>query len=413
MSIIDDKKLAADGSRNRFDARAPFRAVLDALLAAAAVLQAHFGRAIGALSIIAFFALILAIDWLRPAENWDTFAYLGVVARDWMGISDPAAIHAFAFDLVRGASEPETFAELTQSDAYRQTMANDPDAFVSMLGMYDVKWLYVALLAALVPWLGHDAGFAINCGASLLMAMSIIGWMQARGILRFGLVVPALLIIAGVPGFAMVDIPDFLTLSLVTSAVLSFDRDRMAVGTGALVLAVLTRPDVMVAAGVLMAAAWFFRDTRLAWRLAFAFALSVGAYLVVKAGSTHPGWWPHVWFSTYKMQNDLTGFDPDFSITVYATAFAWNIVRAVIEKSWLGLLILALGGWAMMHAAGIRLSNRRLVLVSALLLALVVKFPLFPLHDSRVHLLFLLPALLLLVAELTETFSRHMAKRII
>ena len=401
----------AEKERAGPDPRAPFRLVLDGLLGLAAFVQARFGGLVGAVSIIGFFAVMLAIDWLRPAANWDNLAYLGVVARDWMGMSDPAAIHAFAFDTVRGAVSPENYAALTANDAYRERMASDPQAFVSMLGMYDVKWLYVALLAALLPWLGNDAGLAINCGAGLLMAMSVIGWMQARGILRFGLAVPALLMVAGLPGFAMVDLPDFLALALMTSAVLAFDRDRTGIGMAALVLSVLTRPDALVAAGVLMAAGWFFRDIRLATRLAVAFVLCVAAYALIKAGSTHPGWWPHVWFSTYRIQDDMTGFDPDFSLAIYVTAFGWNLVRAALENSWLGLHAVALGGWAMMHAAGWRLGRRRLVMVSALLTAIAVKFVLFPLHDGRVHLIFLLPALLLLMAEVFERLSQERGLR--
>ena len=403
--------LADHDRRPGFDPRAPFRLLVDGMVAGAAFVQARLGSLIGAAAIIGFFAVILVIDWLRPAADWDNLAYLGVVARDWMGLSDPAAIHAFAFDAVRQATTPENWAALTSNDAYRERMASDPQAFVSMLGMYDVKWLYVALLAALFPWLGTDAGLAINGAAALLLAVSLIGWMQARGILRFGLAVPALLMIAGLPGSAMSDIPDFLALALMTSAVLAFDRDRLGVGTAALVLSVLTRPDALVAAGVLMAVAWYFRDKRLAPRLAIAFVLCLVAYAVIKAGSTHPGWWPHVWFSTYRIQNDMTGFDPDFSLAIYVTAFGWNLVRAAFENAWLGLYVMALGGWAMMHAAGWHLGTRRHGLVAAMLTAIAVKFALFPLHDGRVHDIFLVPALLLLMAEVFQRLTQERGLR--
>lgn len=399
--VVQDDNVELEVKRG-FDPRAPFRALVNGLMALAVWLFTRAGGLIGALSILALMAIMLGIDYLRPVHNWDTLAYLGVAARDFMGVVDPIAIHSFTYDTVREAIAPEQFAILTDNDVYRERMLADPAAFNSMLGMYDVKWLYTSLLAALFPLFGYQAGFIINCGAALLMSMAIIGWLQANRMLNFGLAVAAILMVAGLPGFGMVDIPDFLALALLTSAVLAYDRDRLLVGSVALVLAVLTRPDAAIYAALLLAVAWYFADARATkWALG-TFIAVVGAYFFVKSGSTHPGWWPHVWFSTYKMQNDMTDFNPDFSIVVYATGFAWNLVRSMLEKTWLAAYIIALGGWAWMHFSGLKLAERRHVLVAALLTAIAVKFVIFPLHDGRVHWVFLFPALLLLLAGLRD-----------
>ncbi|WP_026481265.1 hypothetical protein [Ahrensia sp. 13_GOM-1096m] len=385
-----------------FDPRGILISMLHAILGTSGQVWLRFGGLVSALTIIGYFVVVIGIDYLRPSHNWDTLAYLGVAARDWMGMADPALIHAFAYDTVRSAISPEQFAIFTENDAYRERMFADPQAFVSMLGMYDVKWLYIALLVALSPFVGaYDAGFFINILAATLLSASTIWWLSANKILRLGFVVPALMMIAGVASFAMSDMPDFLTLALMMSAVFALDRNRLSIGFTLLILAVATRPDALAFAGVLMCAAWVWRD-KITAGAAIAFLVAVAVYVAIQSVSTHPGWWPHYWFSTYKIQNDMTGFAPAFDLKVYVVGLGWNIVRSVLEDTWLGMYTITLGVWAMMQAGGLKLNKRRTVLVGALLLGVAAKFLIFPLHDGRVHLPLLLPAIMLLMVGLRD-----------
>ncbi|MEO0544113.1 MAG: hypothetical protein AAFY99_09885, partial [Pseudomonadota bacterium] len=144
----------------RFSVRAFVRAVAAYFFNLACQFWNWAAPVLAPLSIVGFFAVMLTIDWLRPIHNWDTLAYLGVAARDWLGIVDPQAIHAYAYDTVRASVSPEAYLQLTQMDEYRLRQYTDPAAFHSMLGMYDVKWGYVALLALLGPLVGvYQAGF--------------------------------------------------------------------------------------------------------------------------------------------------------------------------------------------------------------------------------------------------------------
>jgi hypothetical protein len=390
----------------RLDPRDRLRGLFEAVLGLMAAFWRHFGGALSVLSIVGFLAVMLAIDWLRPVHNWDTLAYLGVVARDWMGMVSPAEIHAYAYDTVRNAISPEVYGELTEMDAYRQRMAADPAAFVSMLGMYDVKWLYVALLALLGPVFGaYQAGFAINVGAAVLLSVSLIWWLRATRNLDFGFIAPALMMIAGISGFGMTDIPDFLAFSLTVSGVLLLDRQRTTMGLGLLFLAVLTRPDTIAFAGVLMAAAWFWRD-RTTPKIAIAFFVSLAAYMFIKASGTHPGWWTHAWFSTYHMENTLEGFDPDFSLRVYLTGFGWNLVRGALENAWIGIYALTLMAWAVMQGVGLRMARHRTVLIASLMAGIAAKYAVFPIHDTRFYIALLFPAILLLFAGARESFRK-------
>lgn len=407
MTVQDEQGQALSG---RFDPRNAMHALLEAVLRMLAALWSRWGALVSALSIVGFLAVVLAIDWLRPEHNWDTLAYLGVVARDWLGMMSAADIHAYAYDTVRNAVEPDQYAILTQIDAYRERMAADPDAFVSMLGMYDVKWLYVALLAWLGPVFGaYQAGYAINVFAAALVSAGLIWWFHSVRMLQYGFIATALMIIMTVTGFAMVDIPDFLGFALLVTGVLALDRGRDIVGLVLLFVSVLVRPDTAAVMGVLMAMAWFWRDS-LTPKAAIAFLVSFVAYFAIKQAGTYPGWWVHAWFTAYRMENTLDGFHPDFSLKIYLIGFVWQLVRAALENVWLGMLALALFGWALMQGAGIRLVRRRLVLVSSMLIGIAAKFVVFPVHDTRFYVALLLPAILLLIAGARDGF-RELAGR--
>ena len=386
------------------------RAIVTAIFGFTCRVWAVVAPFVAPLSIVAFLALMLIIDWLRPIHNWDTLAYLGVVARDWLGMVDPQAIHAYAYDTVREAVSPEAFGELTQMDAYRLRQFTDPAAFNSMLGMYDVKWGYVALLALLAPVVGaYESGFFINIVAAIILSASLIWWFAKNDLLALAFVAPALMMVSNVVGFGTADIPDFLAFALIVTGVLMLDQKWELAGFCALCLAVLVRPDTIAFLGVLMAIAWFF-GARFTLKAAIAFGVSLIIYLTVKNAGTHPGWWVHAWFSTYRYENTLEGFDPDFSITVYATGFVWNLVRGALENEWLGIIALIAMGWGLMQRAGLLMSTRRTTLIAALLVGAAAKYVVFPIHDTRFYIALLFPAALILFAEAGKRLEKRLAQ---
>ncbi|MEL6920934.1 MAG: hypothetical protein AAFO77_07880, partial [Pseudomonadota bacterium] len=215
-------------------------------------------------------------------------------------------------------------------------------------------------------------------------------------------IAPALMMIGNIVGFSTADIPDFLMFSLTITGILLLDQRRDGAGLVALFLAVIVRPDSIAFIGVLMAMAWLFAD-RLSWKVAAAFAAALCAYLVIKSAGTHPGWWVHAWFSIYRYENTLEGFDPDFSLRIYAIGFVWNLVRGALENEWLGLLALLVLGWATMQRMGLRMRVRQTVLLSAMLVGTLAKYTVFPIHDTRFYIALLFPAMLVMFAE-----ARHL-----
>jgi hypothetical protein len=146
------------------------------------------------------------------------------------------------------------------------------------------------------------------------------------------------------------------------------------------------------------------------------FGLAIAAYVFAKASSTSPGWWPHLWFSTYQMQDSMKDFAPAFSLNVYLEAFVYNFARAMTENNWLGFYLTAIVAslWIVSESkSDERIRHPRMVIVSALILAVAAKFLLFPLHDTRTYLPILFPMILLIGAQMRLLYADHKATSVI
>lgn len=384
VEIRHSEKLMGEETGSRTDLRDGLRHIIRIVLSA---LGAIYWRYAGFFSIVVlggFAAMMVALWHFRPIYNWDTLAYLASTVMGRMG-EDAAQIHAYAYSTVRDAVPATAFAELTQTDPFRIRQFTDPNAFLSMLGMYEVKWLYVLVLKGLIPIFGPMAAFDVINGAALVVLVVSIGlWLRSTKLSGYAPLVIGLLFLLQFQGFAVTQQPDFLGNSLLVAALLSYDRKKDMLGSVLLFVSVLVRPDQVAVAGVVMACVWFLRDRNVPV-LAITFALCLVAYIVISQ-SLHPtGWWPHFWFSTYQIQEDMTGFEPAFSVIVYLKAIGVNIYRSLFQNTWLGAYIVAIGFGAVFYFRCALASRRRQALMLAMLLAIAAKFVIFPLHDGRIY----------------------------
>ncbi len=387
------------------DPRALLRGIIAGLFNGAGRFYLAHGQLFGALSIVVLVAAVAGLGWLRPPHAWDMIAYLGAAWRE--AIPDPAILQDRVYEAVRAAVSPEHYAVLAEGDAYRLRQSTDPAAFQSMLGMYAVKWLYVKLIALIAPLAGPAAAAQlINTVAAAGFAGTLLWWLARERLLELAPAVVAMLLVAGFPALAMAETPDYLAAALVLAAFMAYDRGHGIAGAILLAIAVLARPDQVATAGVLMAFLWLSGDG-MQRHAAAGFALAVGAYVLATHGSGHPGWWPHLWFSTYRIQESMEFFDPPFSLTVYLTAFAWNLVRAATENAWLGIYLGVAVLWALLHAGGLPFDRRRQALLGAALAAIAAKFVLFPLHDGRTVFPLLFPAMLIALSAAREAARKR------
>lgn len=367
----------------RRDLRGAIQDGLGAVLGAARNLYWRHADLVSVLTLAGFVLVALAMTFLRPVYNWDVLAYLGAMAKP--GLASAADIHAYAYGVVRDAVPAEAFAELTQSGSYRIRQYADPEAFASMLGMYEMKWLYISLMKWLTPVVGaYNSTYAINIAALVILSASVGLWLRATRLSGYAPLVVAMFFVLQLPGFYATQQPDFLGNALLVASLLSYERRRDLLGSVLMLLTILTRPDQIATAGVLMACAWFLRD-RSSWAFALTFVLGLIAWLVIGQTTESVGYWSHVWFSTYQIQDTMVDFHPPFSPLVYLTAIGFNIYRSLFENTWLAAYGLAVAGAGALYFKGAAGESRQQVLLLTTLLAIAAKFLVFPLSDGRIY----------------------------
>jgi hypothetical protein len=360
---------------------------------------APFASPLGVMLLLALTATITAAGWVFPIYNWDMFAYLAA-AHEAPGIS-VEALHRHAYETVRLNAPAGDFIVLTQDRDYRVRQYADPEAFFTMLGFYRVKLLYVEALR----WLSSvtDAYTALRLLSVVPVALTgglVIWWLARERALHLAPLAMALLLACEFGERARSGTPDALSIMLFVVAMLAFMAKREALVAILLFTAFLARPDHLAYIGVLWFVSVFTRS--FSWGATVAFFAGLVAYVPMTQAGGHPGWWIHFWFTHVEFVPTLEGFDPDFSLTVYAYALVRVVVRSMVEETWLAVLVLGCFAWWQMTLRGIALSRRETTVLVATLLAIGAKMVVFPLHETRFHLPYLIVFGLVLICALRD-----------
>lgn len=363
-----------------------------ALLSFATRTYLRFAAAAGALILAAYIALSAASVVISPEANWDLLPYIAAAAESRQ--PDAQAVQAFAYDAVREGVGNAAFEPLAHGDAFREAMSSNAGNFVSLLGMYRVKFLYVKTLSALFGVLQPvDAVRAVSILSTLGFGLVAFLWLRWQKALALSPLFVGLLIVAGFGDAARVGTPDMFCAALLIGGVYAFVRKAEALSALLLFLAFLARPDNVVFL-VLLALLIGISRLKAPGALA-AFAAALAAYFAVSHWAGHPGWWPHLVFSTLFQAQNMATFHPDFSAIQYLKAAGKAVYFGIEHNSWVGVTLLALGAWLAPHLSGFRMGRREGVMFAALGLSLAAKFVVFPIHDTRVYVPALLPMLLL------------------
>ncbi len=359
---------------------------------------------LGSVLVVLYCSIIAIIALGFPLANWDMIPYTALAQAT--PEQDIAAIHASAYDTVKLAVSPGDFLQLTEDRRYRIAQYASSDAFATMLPMYEVKWLYIETIRVISSVMGViQAERVINSVSMVAIGLMISFWLNANRALVFAPIVIAGLALSDIGTIARVTTPDMMAGALVLGSVLLLHRGQAALSALVLAAAVATRPDHVLLAGCLaIALVLAGRD----WRNAALLLLpSLAAFVVVSNVANYPGWWTHVYLTQIEYVPTLEGFHPEFSLATYLVAVVKAASRAVAEEGWpVLLLMLALGSaWVVMKIENV--SRRDMALTLALLVAVVVKFMIFPINEGRFHFAYLIPALLLLVAIWANSQARR------
>ncbi|TIO52561.1 MAG: hypothetical protein E5X80_27710 [Mesorhizobium sp.] len=364
---------------------------------------ARWAAPIGAAAFSLYILLTAFTAWVRPDANWDMLPYLAIAEEG--AYPDPQALHDYAYSTVKAGVSAGDYKTLTDDGGgFRSHMTENAADFHSLLGMYRIKFLYAEILFSLSHVVSPvEAMRLVQVFSVLLFGAITLTWLRAEGALALAPVVGAVLIMSDFGDAARASTPDLLCSALFLGGLFAYVRGREAATAILLFLAFVARPDNIVFLAIFAVLLVAFRQK--AWGALAGFAASFVAYFAISHWAQHPGWWPHLWFSSIEQHYNMDGFEPPFSVAAYLKAFAASVVRAINVNSWVGVSVLALAGWYGLDRAGFRLDRRAGILLAALVLGVLAKFTVFPIHDTRIYFPNLLPPFLLLAAPLMALWA--------
>ncbi|AZO23124.1 MULTISPECIES: hypothetical protein [unclassified Mesorhizobium] len=364
---------------------------------------ARWAAPIGAATFSLYILLTAFTAWFMPDANWDMLPYLAIAEED--AYPDPQALHDYAYSTVKAGVSAGDYKTLTDDGGgFRSHMTENAADFHSLLGMYRIKFLYAEILSSLSHVVSPvEAMRLVQVFSVLLFGAITLTWLRAEGALALAPVVGAVLIMSDFGDAARASTPDLLCSALFLGGLFAYVRKREAATAILLFLAFMARPDNIVFLAIFAVLLVAFRQK--AWGALAGFAVSFVAYFAISHWAQHPGWWPHLWFSSIEQHYNMDGFEPPFSAAAYLRAFAASVVRAINVNNWVGVSVLALAGWYGLDRAGFRLDRRAGILLAALVLGVLAKFAVFPIHDTRIYFPNLLPPFLLLAAPLMALWA--------
>ena len=350
-----------------------------------------------------FLAGLFAINVIKPEFNWDMAAYLASSLQD-SSLSNQA-LHSQVWGMMKAHAGDAQYYKLTAGNAYNLFNFQNPDAFISMLPMYDVKVGYVGLLKYVGQLVGPvNAAHWISVLSSLVVGLICLTWMKQQRFLQAAPMVAAVMLLSGYFYMGRIVTPDLLVTMFFLLGSYFFLRGKDWLAVVLFYGAFLVRPDTILFMFALFLATLVF-NKRIVPAL-IGFLAAVASYLWITTGSNHPGWWAHFYFSCVEIQNTMIGFHPDFSLLTYFKGVARGVMVSFKDNNWPMLVGLMLMGWALMQKNGIATNLRSNILILAILLCIAGKFVVFPLPDDRTFM----PFLLVFAMILFETWKPQFLK---
>ena len=364
---------------------------------------ARLAAPIGAAAFALYMLFTAFTAWVMPDANWDMLPYLAIAEEGTY--PDAQALHDYAYNTVKSGVSAGDYKALTDDGGgFRSHMTENAADFHSLLGMYRIKFLYAEVLSTMGAVMSPvEAMRLVSVFSVLLFGAIALLWLRSQGALALAPVVGAVLIMADFGDAARASTPDLLTSALLLGGLYAHVRGREVATAILLFLAFMVRPDNIVFLAIFAILLVVFRQK--AWGTLVGFAASFIAYFAISHWAHHPGWWPHLWFSSIEQHYNMDGFEPPFSVAAYLRAFAASLLRALNMNSWVGVSVLALAGWYTVGRAGFRLDRRAAILFAALVLGALAKFTVFPIHDTRIYFPHLIPPFLLLAAPFMALWS--------
>jgi hypothetical protein len=339
------------------------------------------------LCVYSAFVLFFAVyAFIKPNYNWDIIPYIGCALS--YEDSDIGTLHSKTYEIVKRSVPPETYSDLTTSNAYRRNIATNPENFYQQLRFYHVKPFYVFLVYVFLK-----LGLPIIKATVLISVTSVIGialililWISehAPGF-PAALISLFLLIASGLPGLGRWLTPDALSSVVIfLSFFLLVEQKRLNLACLLLVLSLIIRTDNII---LLIPLFTYMRITnspeyRVSTKQYSIFMImAILLYLTITTLTDSYSWWTlfsHTFLGAIQRPADYTA---KFSLYYYINVVIRSIPYFYSEITSLFLLLASLT----MVICNFRFRDRDIYLHITLvaLLVICIRFLLYPAFPNR------------------------------
>lgn len=352
-------------------------------------------RIINVFFLLVFGAILSVIVWSRPGYHWDMIPYAAVTLDD--GSTSAHELHARAWSSVESHVPERWLVELRgEKGSFRDVQYRDPDKFVTMLPLYEVKLGYVLTLKAMSQFADPIQAIKI---VNIISLWIIIGTIFASSIYINGIMRFVWLPILGSLDFINMirfESPDAMSIALSVAGALFICRGRLLFGAILLIACLVTRPDnifLCIATG----GAFLLFSPRLGLILLVASAV---AYFSVSEFVGHIGWWRHFNYTLVETPDTLQGYFPPFSISLYVGTLANNLAFLLAKLTWPYTVLLLILVLMMVRGRGV--GDFFVVLAISAFMGFIAKFIVFPFPTMRLYAPNIYMIALILVYSINE-----------
>ena len=363
-----------------------------------------------------FLPVITVFISMKPYYGLDMLPYMAIVLK-MDGESSAKQRHHTVYTDLKQTADLNRYNELVAESDYRKALLSDAAAFDEQLSFYVVKPLYLGF-----SYLFYKMGANLLFSTVLpsLLAYFIIGvfllvWID-RILPNPWLTVWLCMAIITYEPFVELGktaIPDGLsTMFLLIGCFLFVEKKRLWSSTALFVLAILTRPDNIILVFLILSLAFvrqWYQKVPVS-TLLLCFSICFGAYFIPKL-FLEGGSWSVLFYHTFvdRVLYPLSD-PPQLSLAEYVAVISKNVVHSTYFARTNLLLVLLFAGVTLRNkftsTAITRNWTFHQVFMLALVMAIIIRFFLFPFFLERFMASFLLLSGLIFLKEMVTSYRR-------
>ena len=368
-----------------------------------------------------FLSIITIFISIKPYYGLDMLPYMAIVLK-MDGKESAEQAHNSVYVDLRQEANPSQYLDLAEGSDYRKALFSDAVAFDEQLSFYVVKPLYLGF-SYLFYKMG--AGLLFSTVLPSLLAYFVIGlflliWIDKILPNPWLTVWLCMAIITYEPFVELgkTAIPDGLsTMFLLIGCFLFVEKKQLWGSTALFVLAILTRPDNIILVFLILSLAFvrqWYQKVPVS-TLLLCFSVCFGAYFIPKL-FLEGGAWSVLFYHTFidRVLYPLSD-PPQLSLAEYVAVITKNMVHSTYFARTHLLLVLLFAGVTLRSKFTLTSVTKnwtfQQTFMLVLVVALIIRFFLFPFFLERFMAPFLLLSGIIFLKEMVTSYRRASTNR--